>query len=433
MAFSGSTSIVKGGIALAGATAIALTPVTPVGGQGQPDTAAVNLAALSVPTPSQLLDGYVEAFTYALETGGGARVNNPSPATDPVDALTDLAAGFPAAAVRTLQAIAQTPAAFGSLLTSALSGDHATASATLINIIDAALWANDPALFAMRDALPAPIGGSAGLVMNLREAWRQGGISLESTLLTALGWPNPFAPAVADADAAPPITSLADFVDAVNTAVSLSGAAAYNNPKTVSGLGQAPLYLAAGLVASTVRGLQTLVGAPAVIGTLISKVIEGDQAGALAVLKNIVDAPLWVADPAIFAIRDAVPAPIGGTTGVAMNARETWRQAGLAITNVVAAVADPASSVAPQQVAKPGAGQVPSATRTVLLSVATEDQRDSATPASQSPAAGTADSGTASSGRGSARDRTADAPAADKPSAGKSTGKNARSASADAG
>lgn len=424
----GSTSLVKGGIALVGAAAIALTPVTPAGEQLRTaESAAVSLRALSVPTPSQLIEGYIEAFTYALETGGGVRVNNPTPATDPLEAITDVAAGFPATAVRTVQAILQSPLAIGTLLSAALSGDDATASAALRNILDASLWANDPALFALRDALPAPIGGATGLVMNVRELWRQSGIALESTLLTALGWPNPFTPGVSAPTAAPAITTVSDFVDAVNTAVATSGAYAYNNPRAVTGLAQGPLYLAAGLVASAVRGLQTLVGGPAAIGTLITKVIQGDQAGATEALKNIIDAPLWVADPTIFAVRDTVPAPVGGTTGLALNTRELWRQTNLALAGAGGAAASPASSAAPEAISRASAAQITS-TRTVVLTVTEENPAPSGASDNDEQDESAADNGPTAPPRAGAKTRSTDKPAGDR-SAGKKSGRGQASKS----
>lgn len=317
---TGTRTVATAGVALAAAGAVALTPINP------PLMPHVKTGHSEVAL-SALAGGFFGTFDYALNTGGAARVNTTPPALDALDIPVYLAANLAASGVRGLQALAMAPMGLVSTFAAAVTGDWETVAGNLINFIDGPLWVADPTLFALRDVLPAPLGGSDGLVWGIREGIRSAGLALESALLPLL--PDPQNSLVAAQLAQPgSITSIGDFFDAVQYAVETGGGVRVNDPQPATDPIQSLAFLGAGLAASGIRGVEALAMAPMGVAQLAYYALTGQEALASATLKNLIDGPLWVADPTLFALRDVTPAPIGGTSGVVMQGREVVRQAG---------------------------------------------------------------------------------------------------------
>ena len=80
------------------------------------------------------------------------------------------------------------------------------------------------------------------------------------------------------------------------------------------------------LALSAQRTVTGLVGAPIGFATAAIALAQGgpvNNAAAYAILEEIVDGPLWAADPAIYAFDDLLPAPIGGSPGNVQEQRGT--------------------------------------------------------------------------------------------------------------
>lgn len=115
---------------------------------------------------------------------------------------------------------------------------------------------------------------------------------------------------------------MTQFIQTVISDVKTPGPRAYQQV----GLAQAPGYLAAGLTASGIRAAQGTVLSPLQVIALASSAATGDKQGVSNAIANTVDGPLWAADPTLYAVRDAAPAPVGGPNGFAAGARDQWYQ-----------------------------------------------------------------------------------------------------------
>ncbi|UUO02828.1 hypothetical protein M4D79_05975 [Mycolicibacterium novocastrense] len=60
---------------------------------------------------------------------------------------------------------------------------------------------------------------------------------------------------------------------------------------------------------------------PVGVVQMVAAFAQGDTEEALNAVENIVDGPLWVADPVLFGLRDALPAPLGGPGALVENFR----------------------------------------------------------------------------------------------------------------
>ncbi len=328
-----SKTLAGTGVALAAAGAVALTPMHPVLPDLNITRAEVALSAAQ--TPGGLIGGFIAAFEYGLNTSGADRVNAPIPDIDPMFAPFYVAANIAASGARGIEALVGAPAVVAQTLTAVATGDWGTVGDNLVDIIDAPLWAADPTLFALRDVLPGPFGGTDGLVWGIREAIRDSGRALESALLAMLPAQQSALLAAAQAPGPTHIGSLADFIAAVQWAVQAGGGYRVNNPQPVTDPIQAAAFLAVGLAASGIRTVEGLAMAPLGIAQLAVYAATGDEANASATLKNLLDGPLWAADPALFAVRDTIPAPIGGTGGIVMTGREVVRQTGNGLESAI--------------------------------------------------------------------------------------------------
>ena len=314
-------------IAFAGAGAIALAAMSPaaeISGTAPGAAVPVALAAATDPIESFIVDVMTQ-----VAISGAERVNdaNTVPAAD---APAHIAAGLVASAIRAGQGIALAPQQFAALVSAISSGDETTASAAIRDIIDGPLWSADPTLLSTWESTPAPIGGEGdytGAVWTFREQWRNANLSFEDFILNAL-YPESSASGLAAAAATP--DPLQAFIDDVKNQVSIGGAARVNTPVTVPAA-DAASHIAAGLAASAIRTVQGLVLAPQQIIKLATALSTGDKPGASAAIVDLIDGPLWSADPALLSVWEAAPKPIGGEgtpTGAVWQFRESWRTTG---------------------------------------------------------------------------------------------------------
>lgn len=77
------------------------------------------------------------------------------------------------------------------------------------------------------------------------------------------------------------------------------------------------------LALSAQRTATGLVGAPVGVATAAIALAQGQNTAAYGILKEVVDGPQWAADPALYALDDLLPAPIGGSPGNVQEERGT--------------------------------------------------------------------------------------------------------------
>lgn len=328
-----TTSRRTGAIAFAGAGAIALAALAPV--TELPRIAPGEALSVALAATTDPLQAFIDDVTTQVSTSGSVRVNHPV-AVPLADAPAHIAAGLVASAIRTTQGIVLGPQQFATLVSAIGSGDETAASAAIKDIIDGPLWAADPTLLSLWDAAPAPIGGEGdytGSVWDFREGLRGAALGFEDFVLGAL-FPAAGSSGLAAAAATDPLQA---FIEDVQTQVAIGGAARVNTPVTVP-LADAPAHIAAGLAASAIRTVQGLVLGPQQFVKLTTALTTGDQQGASDAIVNIIDGPLFAADPALLSGWEAAPKPIGGQgtyTGAAWQFRESWRTTGNTIENNV--------------------------------------------------------------------------------------------------
>jgi hypothetical protein len=162
------------------------------------------------------------------------------------------------------------------------------ANATLRELVDGPLWAADPAIYALDDLLPAPIGGSPGNVQEQRG----------TSLITQFR-----------AD------QLIAARDAVKEAISDSFGLGMSPDIDDEGPVYAAARLGGGLAVSATRAVQSAVTAPlglvAVAEGLQESFETGDNTNLYRALQAYIDGPNYVTDPIVFAVDDVLPQPIG--------------------------------------------------------------------------------------------------------------------------
>ncbi|MGV0788569.1 hypothetical protein ABQF33_16800 [Mycolicibacterium sp. XJ2] len=304
------------GVALVGAGVIAAGPITPAPANTVAERRSHDVALMAANTneiqrqfeaqralletfaPGAALEDFIEGTLAAFNRSGAEGVRDYRPVTG-FDSVGRIGQGFAASALR----IGSTALAPLTLieLAQAISegGDAGGFEAFVKNIADAPLWAIDPALFALRDALPAPLGGPDGLVATIRDQLYR------LTLEINEGLQDPGA-------------LVQRFVDGTIEAFERPGPVAYEE---VTGPIDAFSRVTQGAIASTLRLAAAAVLGPVGVVQVVAAVAQGDAEAALAAVENIVDGPLYVADPALYGLRDALPAPIGGPGNLVENFR----------------------------------------------------------------------------------------------------------------
>ncbi len=161
-------------------------------------------------------------------------------------------------------------------------GDEELLYAALRQSIDAPLWVADPSLEAIAQILPEELGGGTGQ---------------ESTTTTDDGALLQFRNDVLWAGTDELRTAIADALGVP--------AGANDNPAAV---------LAEGFVRSASNLATGAVLAPLGIIPIAQAIAAGDEEGLYRAVRQYIDAPLWVADPAIEAVAEVLPDSLGGGT-----------------------------------------------------------------------------------------------------------------------
>lgn len=212
---------------------------------------------------------------------------------------------------RTVTGLVGAPVGFATAAIALAQGQNGPAAAVLKELVDGPQWAADPALYALDDLLPAPIGGSPGNVQEER------GTSL-----------------ITQFRADQLIAARDDINEAIRDALIVGPLNAQPAGNEVS-----PVYaasrLGAGFALSGVRAAQSAVTAPlgllAVAEGLQESLNTGDNTNLYLALQAYIDAPNYVTDPIVFAADDVLPQPIGGdpqTNPALMNGSEISRLRG---------------------------------------------------------------------------------------------------------
>ncbi|KUI33596.1 hypothetical protein AU197_19930 [Mycobacterium sp. IS-1590] len=304
------------GVALVGAGVIAAGPIAPAPATMQAESRSHDVALMAANTseiqrqfeaqqalleifaPGAVLEDFIEGTLAAFNRPGGEAVNDYDPVTG-FESVGRIGQGFAASALR-IGSTALAPLRLIELAQAISEGDGTEAFEAFVkNIVDAPLWAIDPALFALRDALPAPLGGPDGLVATIRDQL------YKLTLEINEGLQDPGA-------------LVQRFVDGTIEAFERPGPVAY---VPVDGPIDAFSRVTQGAIASTLRLAAATVLGPVGVVQVAAAVAQGDTEAALAAVENIVDGPLWVADPALYGLRDALPAPLGGPGNLVENFR----------------------------------------------------------------------------------------------------------------
>lgn len=305
------------GVALVGAGVIAAGPVAPAPAN-YADKSRSYEVALTASTQGSEIQRQIEARQALLENfalGGlledfieGTLAAYNLPGKDAVaqynkvtglESFGRIGQGFAASGLR-LGTTALAPLRLIELAQAISDGEGTEAfQAFVTNIVDAPLWVIDPALFSLRDALPAPLGGPDGLVMTIRHQL----YLLTGEINAGLQDPGAF---------------VESFVKGTIDAFERKGPVAYDE---VDGPIDALSRVTEGTIASALRLAAAAVLGPVGVIQVAAAVAQGDTEGALKAVENIVDGPLWVADPVLYGFRDALPAPLGGTGNLVENFR----------------------------------------------------------------------------------------------------------------
>lgn len=305
------------GVALVGAGVIAAGPVAPAPANIADDSRSYEVALTAAAQKTEidnqieatrtllgdlasggLLEDFIKGTLEAYNRSGADAVNNPRPVTG-LDAVGRIGQGVAASGLR-LGATTLAPLRLIELAQAIGDGKGEEGFRALVtNIVDAPLWVVDPALFALRDALPAPLGGKDGLVMAIRDQL----FRLTAEINDGLADPG---------------AMVQRFVDGTIEAFEAKGPVEY---VAVKGPIDAFSRVTQGTIASALRLAAAAVLGPVGVIQVAAAVAQGNTEDALKAVENIVDGPLWVADPVLYGVRDALPAPLGGPKNLVENFR----------------------------------------------------------------------------------------------------------------
>ncbi len=214
-------------------------------------------------------------------------------------------------AQRTVTALVGAPVGFGTAAIALAQGgpaNNAAAFAILKEIVDGPLYAADPAIYALDDLLPAPLGGDPDNVQEQRG----------ESLITQFR-----------ADQL--IAARDDIKEAIGDSLGLGTSPDVDNEGPV----YAAARLGAGFAASGVRAAQSAVTAPlglvAVAQGVQTSFDTGNNKPLYQALQAYIDGPNYVTDPIVFAVDDVLPQPVGSdpqTNPALMNGSEISRLRG---------------------------------------------------------------------------------------------------------
>ena len=244
------------GVAMVGAGALALAPMAP-----QP---AVQMRAAEV--------SKVNLLAETLPTTLPAK-------------LAELGAGVGESGLRLAQSSLQ--GLLGPIALAQALGDDDAVKAIIADYVDGPLYIADPTIFALDNVLPKPFGGDTSDTPQFSQG--SDVLKFRVQVLYALR------EAIKDALGVQPSTS-GFAVNAV--APNPVGDPVFTVTRLAQGFAESGARLAE-------SGLSGLLGPIALAQAL------GDDEAVKAIIANYIDGPLYVADPAIFAIDDVLPAPFG--------------------------------------------------------------------------------------------------------------------------
>jgi hypothetical protein len=282
----------------------------------------------------------------------------PEPYTQSVPELLALSAQ------RTVTGLASAPVGLATSAIALAQGQSPAAQAILKEIVDGPQWAADPAIYALDDLLPTPLGGDAKNDPTQPDADSAISQFRADVLIAARDDVNE---AIADALGVGPATQPA------GNEVSPTYAAA---------------RLGAGFAVSGVRAAQSAVTAPlglvAVAQGLQKRLDGGGNTDLYLALQAYIDGPNYVTDPIVFAADDAMPTAAGGgdteTNPAKMNGSEISKLRG----NVLLAPRDNVRSVVAGALGvDPVTGKAPTNASTIQLTKAADTSTEKKGPISR--------------------------------------------------
>jgi hypothetical protein len=271
------------GVAIVGAGVIAVAPIAPLPSEEVRSTHQATVNLLAATTPNELL--------AALQDVN--QVPQDLPIGEILEALVNIADGFANSAVRLAEFQAELPLRVFELATEVVTGDLTPAEGLallLITVVNAPTEIAEPALAALIANLPEPIGGAEGLVAGLQQG------ALDTTqaiieVITGILLPDDGVQAVAQVQQD---ISIGDVLDAV-------------------------IAISAGFAESAVLLAEFQAELPLRVFGLATDVLTGELTpaeGLAALLTGLAEAPIEIANPALFALIDNLPGPIGGDEGL---------------------------------------------------------------------------------------------------------------------
>ena len=208
---------------------------------------------------------------------------SPAPYTQSVPEL------FALSAQRSVTGFVSAPIGLATAAVALAQGQNLAAQAILNEIVDGPQWAADPAIYALDDIFPEPIGGD------------------EANDPTN---PDPDS-AISQFRAAVLIAARDDVKEAIGDALGQGQKPDVDNEGAV----YAASRLGAGFAVSGMRAAQSAVTAPlglvAVAQAVQHSFETGDNEPLYSALEAYIDGPNYVIDPIVFAADDVVPAPVG--------------------------------------------------------------------------------------------------------------------------
>lgn len=290
---------------------------------------ALTAATNPLDDPFARLGLALERTLYFAALPGSERVNQPPSApTSPVDSAFDIGEGLGASGIRLATALILGPTRLAALLQSGPAG----LAAFIENTVDAPLYIADPAIFGFRDALPA---GLQPGVDQLRFALYSITQALNDAILGNLaGLTQPaavqrvsaLAPSAVDSN--DPLVRFGQVIANTMEEYAKPGVLGYQDYTPTTGPVDSAADIIEGLGASGLRLIATFI----VTAQRVAALPASGPNGLRDLIENLVDGPLWVADPAIFGLRDALPS--GLAPGIT-NVRNTVQGATDQINNAV--------------------------------------------------------------------------------------------------
>ncbi|MGE5695371.1 MAG: hypothetical protein ACM4D3_09055 [Candidatus Sericytochromatia bacterium] len=205
-----------------------------------------------------------------------------------------LGEGFATSGLRIVEGALLQPAGIAQLATAIAKGDRAEVARLIGEVIDSPMWVARPSFEALEKVLPEPLSKLVHDVyvraLDIRDAVRD---AVQSFILGEAANTNLVKTAAA--------TSSDPIGDAIDAFVAVTKGFAQTGINAVEGTLLAPVSV-------------VLLGAAVIQG-------KDDQAKYLA--QQIIDAPLWIATPALHALTDNLDPPIGGANGLA---DKIWNQ-----------------------------------------------------------------------------------------------------------